>query len=204
MDFWENFYQERDQVWSGHANGVLVDEVAKLSPGKALDLGCGEGGDSIWLAEQGWQVTGLDISATALDRARGEADRRGLGDRATFEQQDLSAWEPTEQYDLVSAQFLQSPVHLPSEHVLRRAAELVAPSGLLLVVAHGEMPAWAAGGDHHHDAQFPQPEEIRDALELEGSTWQMVVCEKRSRPVKAPDGSDSELIDSVVLACRLP
>lgn len=200
VDFWENFYQERDRIWSGHANAVLVSEATAMAPGRALDLGCGEGGDSLWLAEQGWSVTGLDISVAALDRARGEAERRGVGGRISFQQQDLADWSPAERYDLVSAHFLQSPVHLPRDYILRRAADAVAPGGVLLVVEHGEMPPWADVEQHHHGPQFASPEEIRDLIGLGSPDWQILSCEKRSRPVTAPDGSASELVDSVVLA----
>ena len=204
VDFWENRYRESERIWSGRANAVLVTEAAGLRPGRALDLGCGEGGDTIWLAEHGWSVTGLDISSTALERARGEADRRKVGDRTTFRQQDLSTWEPTDQHDLVSAHFLQSPVHLPREQILRRAAEAVASSGVLLVVEHGEMPPWANSQQHRHGPRFSTPEEIRDLIGLDSSTWQIMVCAKRSRDATAPDGSAAELVDSVVLARRLP
>src|SRR5215208_437768 len=67
--FWEDHYRRRERVWSGRPNPVLVDVVGSLRPGTALDLGCGEGGDAIWLARQGWRVTAVDVSATALDRA---------------------------------------------------------------------------------------------------------------------------------------
>src|SRR5215212_1558411 len=71
--FWEDRYRRRRPVWSGRPNPVLVDVVGSLRPGTALDLGCGEGGDAIWLARQGWRVTAVDISTTALDRAAADA-----------------------------------------------------------------------------------------------------------------------------------
>jgi SAM-dependent methyltransferase len=149
--FWENRYGEREQIWSGRPNRALVDVVEPLgvTPGHALDLGSGEGADSIWLAEQGWQVTGIDISATAVSRAGVHASDRGVADRITWLQADLAEWMPTDEYDLVSACFLHSPVAFPREEVLRRAAGAVAPGGYLLVVGHAGFPPWSrdASGD---------------------------------------------------------
>ena len=76
--FWEEHYLGHEQVWSGRPNPVLVDVVGSLPPGKVLDLGCGEGGDAVWLAEQGWRVTAADVSATALSRAAERAELKGL------------------------------------------------------------------------------------------------------------------------------
>ena len=86
--FWEDHYRRRGRVWSGRPNPVLVDVVGSLRPGTALDLGCGEGGDAIWLARQGWRVTAVDVSATALDRAAADAATAGVADRIDFRQHD--------------------------------------------------------------------------------------------------------------------
>jgi methylase of polypeptide subunit release factors len=82
--FWEDRYRRRERVWSGRTNAVLVDVAGSLQPGTALDLGCGEGGDAIWLAQQGWRVRAVDVSATALDRAAAEAATAGVVDRIDF------------------------------------------------------------------------------------------------------------------------
>src|SRR4051794_928957 len=75
QDFWEERYRSSDQIWSGNPNPRLVEHVAELTPGTALDVGCGEGADAIWLAARGWQVTALDVSTVALARgARAAAD----------------------------------------------------------------------------------------------------------------------------------
>jgi SAM-dependent methyltransferase len=88
--FWEGHYRGRDQVFSGHANPVLVGVAGLLRPGAALDLGCGEGGDAIWLARHGWRVTAVDVAATALERAAEHARTAGVADRITFERHDLT------------------------------------------------------------------------------------------------------------------
>ena len=78
VDFWEERYAGADQVWSGKVNQVLADIAGTLVPGRALDLGCGEGADVIWLAQHGWQATGIDISATAIRHATAAAEASGV------------------------------------------------------------------------------------------------------------------------------
>src|SRR5699024_5462424 len=92
-EYWEQRYSGSERVWSGKVNATMASVVAELSPGTAIDLGCGEGGDVLWLAEQGWTAVGLDISTVAVGRAREEAAARGLGG-ASFEAVDLDVWEP--------------------------------------------------------------------------------------------------------------
>ncbi|MGD8166040.1 class I SAM-dependent methyltransferase [Herbiconiux sp. P16] len=153
--FWEGRYREREQIWSGRPNRALVDVVEALTvmPGRALDLGSGEGADSIWLAEQGWRVTGVDISATALSRAGEHASDREVADRITWVQADLASWIPPTGFDLVSACFLHSPVAFPREEVLRRAAGAVAPGGHLLVVGHAGFPPWSRDAHGANDVR---------------------------------------------------
>src|SRR5512144_263955 len=87
---WEEHYGERERVWSGRVNLRLAEVAEALTPGRALDLGCGEGADAVWLADHGWQVTAVDISQTALDRAAVEAKARGVADRIDFQRRDLT------------------------------------------------------------------------------------------------------------------
>ncbi|MFT2816703.1 SAM-dependent methyltransferase [Leifsonia sp. A12D58] len=200
-DFWEHRYSERDSIWSGNPNAALVTEASSLPAGRALDLGCGEGADSIWLAERGWQVTGLDISTTALERARREAESRGVAEATTWLQQDLSTWEPTELYDLVSAHFLHSPVELPRERILQSAASAVAPGGTLLIVGHAEVPAGITSS-HPHVVSFPTAPETVDQLGLVEPEWAVTVCENRPRTWTSPDGETRDILDTIVVARR--
>src|SRR5688500_13702544 len=137
--FWERRYASREQVWSGRANARLAEVAGPLEPGRALDLGCGEGADAVWLAQRGWDVTAVDVSATALERGAAAAAAVGVADRVRFERHDLARSFPAGAFDLVSAQFLQSPVELPRGEVLRSAAAAVGECGLLLIVEHGSV-----------------------------------------------------------------
>ena len=201
--FWEDFYQDRDLVWSGQANPLLVREVAGLEPGSALDLGGGEGADAIWLAERGWRVTAVDISATALGRAAERAARVGVGDTITWERHDLTRTFPAGAFDLVSAQFLHSPVAVPGERdaILGRAAEAVAPGGTLLIVSHLGWPSWVDAPPFDH--RFPTVPEMVAALELESDRWRLEVAEPVEREVPDPDGHPGHRADSVIRAVRL-
>ncbi|GAB3600536.1 class I SAM-dependent methyltransferase [Microbacterium tumbae] len=202
-EFWERRYAGAGAIWSGRVNRALSDVAETLTPGTALDLGCGEGGDAVWLARHGWTVTGLDLSATAVGRAREAAAAAGLAGSARFEIADLAAWDAPEEYDLVTASFLQSwPVTIPRAEILRRAAGFVAPGGRLLVVAHAAAPSWA-DPEHVGAHPFPTPREDLDALSLAPERWTVLACETRAREAVAPDGAPAALVDGVVLALRI-
>lgn len=125
VEYWEVRYSGQERVWSGRVNATMAAVVGELTPGSVIDLGCGEGGDVLWLVEQGWQAHGLDISSTAVGRARAEADARGL-EGASFTVTDLSTWQPEpESVDLVTASFFQSNVALDRTAILRAAASAV-------------------------------------------------------------------------------
>lgn len=204
-EWWEARYAERDGIWSGRVNAVLADVVAGLPAGggRALDLGCGEGGDVVWLAEQGWTVTGVDLSRTAVERGERAAHAAGVAERTRFVAADLATWAPgaEERFDLVTASFLQSwPVEIPRDTILHRATMAVAPGGHLLVTAHAAPPH----GDLPEEMRayrFPTPEQDLAALQLDGG-WDVVVAEGRPRSSTGPDGERHETVDSVVLVRR--
>ncbi len=190
-EFWEQFYGERSQVWSGRPNAVLVEEIDGLAPGTALDLGCGEGADAIWLAERGWQVTAADISQAALDRAAEHAATAGVADRVTWARHDFSQSIPVGPFDLVSVHFLHSPVDDPRDSALRAAADAVGPGGTLLVVSHEAVP-W------HEHVVFPTAEEVLESLAVAAGAWDVEGLRSRPRTAKTPDGDQVEVTDSVV------
>ena len=126
----------------------LVSEVGDLAPGSALDVGCGEGADALWLARQGWTVTATDISSIALSRARANTASSG----ATIEwfHADLTKWNPPERaFDLVSAQFFHLPEPMRSD-AMRRMGDAVAPDGRLLIVGHHPQDERTASGQARH------------------------------------------------------
>jgi trans-aconitate methyltransferase len=196
---WEFRYAESPQRWSGNPNATLVDVVAPLAPARAVDLGCGEGADAIWLARQGWTVLGVDISPTAVTRAHGAAVEAGVDDRATFEAHDLSTWEPEGEIDLVTASFFHSREDLPRTDILRRVAAHVAPGGHLAIVSHAAPPPWS---EHAHlEEQLLDAEGEVAALAL-GDDWEVVLAEHRERSATAPDGEAAHLEDVAVLLRR--
>ncbi|WP_319022020.1 class I SAM-dependent methyltransferase [Brevibacterium sp. FME17] len=169
---WEERYSGSDPIWSGKPNEALVATVSSLTPGRVLDVGCGEGADVIWLAEHGWEATGIDLSQTAVDRAAEAAAAKGV--TASFEVGDVSTWDPSGSqaeaehprrggYDLVVGCFLHTRLPDTREELVGKVAEHVAPDGRLLLISHAEMPPWAENQDdelghglgHHHEPVTP-------------------------------------------------
>jgi SAM-dependent methyltransferase len=189
---WDERYQESDRVWSGNPNVVLVAEVSDLPPGRALDLGCGEGADAIWLAKRGWQVTAVDISSVALRRAAAHA----AGENVTVDWQrhNLEHTFPDGEFDLVSAQFLHSWKDFDRDKILRRAAEAVAPGGVLLIEGHMDHGPFPHGD---HEVRFPTPDEVIAALRL-GDGWEILTKEIHPRQQTGPDGKPATRTDSTV------
>lgn len=189
---WEERYGSRG-MWSGQPNAQLVAEVTDLPPGRALDAGCGEGADAMWLAGQGWRVTALDFSEIALGRAR----ERSAGLDVEWRHADLSSWAPEQgAYDLVSAQF----VHVPTlVEVYARLATGVAPGGTLLLVGHD--PTDDVG---HHRPQTPGMFFSADEAVglLDPRDWDVVVAGTRERQAHSHEGAHLTVRDVVVVGRR--
>lgn len=198
--FWEARYRATDRAWSGRANKALELEAGDLAPGRALDLGTGEGGDALWLASRGWRVTAVDISPTALNRGRAAADAAGFGDRISWVEADLATWIPDGEFDLVSAHFLHSPVEIPREEILRRGASAVAPHGVLLIVGHGAFPPWST---HRHEGPpLPRPDEVLARLALSVSEWTVLTSAMIDRDAVSPHGESVVMTDAVLTVRR--
>ncbi|MGC9380501.1 class I SAM-dependent methyltransferase [Streptomyces sp. MH13] len=193
--FWEARYRDTDRVWSGRPNDLLVREASDLAPGTALDLGCGEGADAVWLASRGWRVTGVDISGTALERAAGHAADAGVGEYVDWERHELGASFPEGTFDLVSAQYLQSPVALDQRTVLRDAARAVADGGTLLIVLHAGWPSWQT--EPPFDAVFPTLDGVLAELALPEGEWTVGTKETVRRPSASPQGVEGFREDHV-------
>jgi SAM-dependent methyltransferase len=199
--FWDGHYRRHERVWSGRANPVLIDVVGSLPAGTALDLGCGEGGDALWLARRGWRVTAVDVSATALDRAAAHAAAAGVADRIDFQRHDLTRTFPAGAFDLVSAQYLHSPVEFPRDRVLRAAARAVAPGGLLLIVDHASVAPWSWNQDPH--TRFPAPGETLAPLGLSPELWRTELLGSPERRATGPNGETATVTDNVIAVRRL-
>jgi SAM-dependent methyltransferase len=200
QESYDQMYRSTPAVWSGRPNRQLVVEGGVLPPGTALDAGCGEGADALWLAERGWRVTGVDFSTVALDRAAGHARARGLEERVEWVSADVRAWEPGEgRFDLVTAHYLYSSgADLPA--LFARLAAAVAPGGTLLVVGHLMDDV---GGDHHHghgpDLRYTA-EDV--AAVLDPAQWTEVRTEVRDRDTAAADRTGNPVPDTVLVARR--
>lgn len=199
-ELWDDRYRESDRIWSGNPNTVLVREVEGLKPGRALDLGCGEGADAVWLARWGWRVTATDISRVALERAAVHAAEAGVSDRVDWQWHDLGATFPEGEYDLVSAQFLHSMGDLPREEILRRAARAVAPGGVLLIVGHAGFPHWEQNPDP--SVRFPTPDEVLASLELPDGAWDVLLSDEHERVQNDPDGNPTTRTDNALKVRR--
>jgi thioredoxin reductase/SAM-dependent methyltransferase len=188
-EFGERWWDERyrahgHRVWSGRVNDVLATEAADLPPGRALDAGAGEGGDAVWLARRGWEVTALDLSRAALQRAAAAAADAGVP--LETRHADVTTWEPGEErWDLVTASFLHFPPGT-RDAVLRRLSSAVAPGGTLLVTMHDGsdsargiqrpgLPDWYATGGQL-------------AAALDPGDWEVEVAETRPREARAHEG----------------
>jgi SAM-dependent methyltransferase len=189
---WDERYLENDRIWSGNPNVELVAEVSDLPPGRALDLGCGEGADAVWLARRGWQVTAVDISGVALRRAAGHGAEAGV--EIDWQRHNLEESFPAGEFDLISAQFLHFWKEFDREKILRRAADAVAPGGVLLIEGHMDH-----GPFHHgdHEVHFPAPEEVIGALAL-GDGWEVLKAEIHARRQTGPDGNPAVRTDATV------
>jgi 2-polyprenyl-3-methyl-5-hydroxy-6-metoxy-1,4-benzoquinol methylase len=200
QDYWDERYGSSQKLWSGNPNPQIVERLTGVTPGTALDVGCGEGADALWLAGQGWQVTGADVSQVALDRATAHAEKAGLAAGTTWERVDILTWQPPVQaYDLVTASFL----HLPSEvrdDVHRGLAGAVRPGGRLLVVAHHLSDLHTAMRRPDMPDMFFTAEQV--AAVLSAQEWDVLEAAAPERSAIDPEGEPTMVRDTVLLAVR--
>lgn len=133
---WNNRYQGNKRIWSANASSALVEVANDLKPGHAIDIGAGEGRNSIWLASKGWTVDALDFSEVALVKAQNYAKKAGVSEKINFNHVDLTQFEPGKTtYDLVGLFYFHIPwANMVS--VLNKAVRLVAPGGSFVLMAH--------------------------------------------------------------------
>lgn len=196
QQFWEAHYQRNAGPWGGIPNETVAAIAHSLTPGRALDLGCANGGDATWLGLQGWTAVGVDVSQTAVETARTTAAAAGVGDRVTFERHDLAESLPSGDFDLVTASFLQTPVEFDRPAALRRVAEQIPPGGHLLVIDHASVAPWSWNQDEN---AFSSAQETLDTIGLASSLWEPVIVEARDRLASGPGGQTAIVTDNVIL-----
>ncbi len=194
-DRWNERHAAHDAIESVEPDPTLVGTCRVLAPGRALDLGTGDGRNAIWLGQQGWQVTAVDFSTVAIDRARARAVSAGAPGIA-WQLADLLEWQPPEaSFDLVLLAF----IHLPSDErrlVYGRAAAAVARGGTFLVIGHDRTNLGrGVGGPQDPDVLFTAPEIVGDLP----AGFRV----DQAEAVRRGPGDDPRPVDAVVRATRL-
>ena len=194
-DEWNRRYEGPDLIWTAQANRTLMAETGSLEPGRALDLGCGEGRNAVWLASRGWAVTGVDFSDVGLEKARRLAEAQAVV--VEWHLADLRFYEPAPSaYDLVVVLYL----HLPADG--RRAVHAAAASalragGTMLVLGHDSSNLSEGHGGPQDPSLLFTPDDVVD--ELPGLT--VVKAERVVRTVSTEEG-ERTAIDALVRATR--
>lgn len=186
MSEWDDRYAAADDqaLWSGRANGVLIAELSGQQPGRALDVGCGEGGDAIWLARHGWNVTGVDVSTVALERAAAAA--RAANVSVEWVCADIAGMEPPPRgYDLVTVHY-PALRHADGEPAIHALLDATASGGALLVVGHAPLDAEWARSHGFEITDFVQPDDIAACLDDE---WELQTHTTRPRVDPVAQGS---------------
>ena len=196
---WDQRYRGDEFVWTVTPNQFLVAEVAGIRVGSAVDLACGEGRNAVWLAEQGWSVTGVDFSPAGLAKGRRLAEARGV--EVTWVESAVEDWRPpAEGFDLVAVFYLQLPQPARAT-ALELAASAVAPGGTLLVVAHDRDNLTRGFGGPPTAEVLYQVSEVTDLAESAGLAVRR--GEQVVRVVTTDEGP-REAIDTLVRAVRPP
>lgn len=174
-------------------------------PRTALEVGCGAGAESIALSRAGWQVTAVDLSQAALDRAAARAAEVGVSERITWTLADAVSWEPQETFDLVTSSYMHTT--LPATEMIRHLAGWTAPDGTLLFIGHGPTHGEAHGHSHHpHDAEHRAHAALTPKLlesALDPQDWEIRVT-GQTRTVVTGSGHLRTLDDVVLHARRHP
>jgi len=194
---WNRRYAGTELVWTAQPNRFLVSETADLTPGRALDVACGEGRNAVWLAEQGWRATGVDFSDVALGKARRLAEARAV--EVDWVRADVVEHRSGERaFDLVIVFYLQLAESTRTT-ALRAAADAVAGDGTFLLVAHDSSNLEHGHGGPQHPAVLYTGADV--AADIDGSGLVIEKAGVVERPVETPDGERIAL-DALVRAHR--
>ncbi len=221
--FWEKRYRDVDPAWAPNPNVGMVDAIQRLGDDlpagrQALELGCGHGGDALWLAGEGWTVTASDISGTALERVRDRAQAAGLSDRVQTVRCDITEELPDGSFDLITAAFthlLENPAR--GTEAFQRILRALTPGGVLVLIDHGSRAPWMWG-----HGPIPTPEQIVAGMGLAGpgsngtgsigtasaaeaaadAPWRVLRAESVEREATGPNGEVATMVDNVVVVRR--
>lgn len=180
QDYWDRHWEhgsDQETREARTANPYLIRETSDLVPGTALDAGCGEGAEAIWLASRGWHVTAADIAAEALARAASRAAQTPASGLVRWVRADLVTWAPGTRFDLVTTNYAHPA--MPQLAFYQRIAEWVAPRGTLLIVGH--LPTSEPAGHGHHPPAHASVTAADVTALLDGATWEIVTAEEHSR-----------------------
>ncbi|MCZ4552188.1 class I SAM-dependent methyltransferase [Gordonia rubripertincta] len=205
-NYWDNIWQGDRAVSmaAGEPNPHLVREIADLTPGTALEAGCGTGTEAFWLASRGWQVTAADIAADALARASERAAASEVSGQVQWVEADLSTWVPNGQFDLVTTHYAHPA--MPQLEFYDRIASWVAAGGTLFIVGHLHHDNHGAAGEHGHGHEHPPAEASAAAASitarLDPTVWEVATASESHRTMTGPDGRETPIHDVVVKAIR--
>lgn len=191
---WDARYAESDKTWSGNPNEALVAELSGRPPGRALDVGCGEGADAIWLGRRGWEATGIDVSGVALDRARRAAEAAEVA--VTWRRLRLAEAYELGTFDAVSACYaplLKTP-HREAERALLAA---VAPGGVLVWIHHTDIDR-----DRAHEHGFDPDDYVGEADILAALDDGWFIETRQRRPRHVAEGAGAHHHEDVVVTVR--
>jgi SAM-dependent methyltransferase len=197
-EFWDERYSTSHRIWSGNPNARLVEELADLTPGTAIDVGCGEGADAVWLARQGWTVTGVDVSSVAIARAAEHAAEAGVDGLTSWARADVFALDPLPAgVDLVTASYM----HVPPERfdeVYRHVISSVGVGGTLVVLAHHPDDVHTGLRNSELSHLLFTPEAVTALLD---DHWDVVSSRVVTRD-HVHEGTTHQVSDTVVRAVR--
>jgi len=201
---WNARYDTAELIWKGEPNQFLPPEVQGLTPGTALDLACGEGRNAVWLATQGWTVTGVDFSEVGVGKARKLAEEHNVsGDWVVA---DVTTWNPpTPGFDLVVVFYLQLPAD-ERQASMRTAVRALAVGGTMLLVGHDLLNLTEGHGGPQHPSVLLTAEDILDDITAaEVATDFELVTEKAGRVerVVMTDDGERTAIDTLVRVRRV-
>lgn len=200
---WDEKYRQWEYVWSLRPNRFVAEQVeaAGLVAGcgrRALDWACGEGRNSVWLAENGWEVTAVDFSEVGLAKTVRLAEDRSVSEHVRALRADVTSFEPPQVFDLVVMSYLQLPAD-ERRRAIAAASRALRPGGTFVLVAHDIANLEHGTGGPREPAVLCSPEDVESDLRSCGVRWSLVSAETRERDVEA---GERPALDTVARACR--